>query len=49
MECHENTQLVKLSDDFCNIVDSENALIESIFPNIRDSYSDHQWLRERAI
>lgn len=46
---HENTQLIKLPENFCNIVDSKNALIESVFPNIRDNYRNYQWLSERAI
>jgi len=49
IECYENTQLIELRENFCSIVDSKNALIESVFPNIRDNYSNHQWLFERAI
>jgi len=30
MECHENTQLIKFPKNVCNIVNSKNALIESI-------------------
>jgi len=49
IKCHENTQLIKLLENVCNIVDSINALIESVFPNVRDNYSKHLWLGERAI
>jgi len=37
MESHENTQLIKLLEHFCNVVDLTNALIENVFPNIRDN------------
>jgi len=42
LECHKNTQLIKMPENVCNIVDSKSALIESVFPNIRDNYSNHQ-------
>jgi len=47
-ESFENSQFIKLPKNFCNIVNS-NALIESVFLNIRDNYSSHQWFCERAI
>jgi len=49
MECHENTQLIKLPENFCNIVDLKNSLIASVFPNICDNYNNHQWIGERVI
>jgi len=41
IEFYENKQLIKLPENFRDIVDSSNALIESIFPYIRDNYSNH--------
>ncbi|XP_036339810.1 uncharacterized protein LOC118749148 [Rhagoletis pomonella] len=46
---HENTGCIKLFTDFCTIVDSQNALIDRIFPDVRTQYINHAWLAERAI
>lgn len=44
-----NSQLIALPTDFCTIKATKNELIESIFPNIRQRYLDHEWVSERAI
>lgn len=46
---HEDTQCIRISDNFCIIVDSRKALIDSVFPNISEQYKNHSWLAERAI
>lgn len=46
---HGNTQYIKLPDNFCNILATKYALIESIFPDLRTNYINHAWLREQAI
>ncbi|XP_017464463.1 PREDICTED: uncharacterized protein LOC108369403 [Rhagoletis zephyria] len=46
---HENTGCIKLPTDFCTIVDSQNVLIDRIFPDVRTQYINHAWLAERAI
>jgi len=38
-----------LPEKFCDVFDSKNALIESVFPKTRVNYSNHQWLCERVI
>ena len=44
-----NTELISFPDNFCNIVDSLEALKNSVFPNIQNHFNDHKWLCERAI
>jgi ATP-dependent DNA helicase PIF1 len=44
-----NTGLISFPDKFCNIVDSIEALKNSVFPNIQNHFNDHKWLCERAI
>ncbi|GFU94210.1 ATP-dependent DNA helicase [Trichonephila clavipes] len=46
---HENTGCIKLSTDSCTIINSQNALIGQIFPDIHTQYLNHEWLAERAI
>ncbi|XP_033231613.1 uncharacterized protein LOC117182622 [Belonocnema kinseyi] len=46
---HENTECIKLPTDFCIIINSQNALIDQIFPDIDTQYLNHEWLTERAI
>ncbi|GBP76087.1 hypothetical protein EVAR_46955_1 [Eumeta japonica] len=46
---HGDTQCIKLLDNLCNMVNTKNALIESIFPNLQANYINHAWLPERAI
>lgn len=40
---------IKLQADFCTIIDSQDALIDQIFPDVRRQYANHGWLAERAI
>lgn len=49
MLMHGNTQRIKLPNNFCNLVATKDALIESIFPDLRGNYVNHAWLRVRAI
>ena len=44
-----NTGLISFLDHFCNIVDSIEALKNSVFPNIQNHFNDHKRLCERAI
>ena len=46
---HENTGCIKLPTDFCTIVDSQNAVIDRIFPEVRTKFTNHVWLAERFI
>lgn len=46
---HGDTQYIKLPENFCNMVNTKDALIESIFPHLQANYINHAWLRERAI
>ena len=45
----ESTGCITLPTDFCTLVDSQNALIECIFPNIHIQYTNHEWLVKRVI
>ncbi|PIM96964.1 DNA helicase [Handroanthus impetiginosus] len=49
VDVHENTGCIKLPTDFCTIINSQNALIDQIFPDINTRYLNHEWLAERAI
>nr|XP_046472567.1 uncharacterized protein LOC124214346 [Neodiprion pinetum] len=40
---------IKLQADFCTVIDSQDALIDQIFPDVRRQYANHGWLAERAI
>jgi len=46
---HENTGCIKLLTDFCTIINSQNYLIDQIFPNIHTQYLKPKWLAKRAI
>ncbi|XP_037948063.1 uncharacterized protein LOC119679656 [Teleopsis dalmanni] len=46
---HENTHFIKLPENGYKIVNSEEELIENVFPNIYQNYQNHQWLQSRAI
>jgi ATP-dependent DNA helicase PIF1 len=35
--------------DFCIIINSQDALIDQIFPNVHRKNTNHEWLAERAI
>jgi len=45
----DETRCIKLSTDFCTIIDSQDALIDQIFPNVHRQYTNHVWLAEGAI
>ncbi|XP_071036522.1 ATP-dependent DNA helicase PIF1-like [Parasteatoda tepidariorum] len=45
----DETGCVKLPDDLCTIIDSQDALINLIFPDVHTQYIHHEWLVERAI
>lgn len=45
----DKTGCVKLPTDFCTIVDSQDTLINKIFPDVHTQYLNHEWLAERAI
>ncbi|XP_029342163.1 uncharacterized protein LOC115033546 [Acyrthosiphon pisum] len=46
---HQNTQCIKLPDNFCNVVQTKNELIESVFLDILNNYLDQNWLSQRDI
>jgi hypothetical protein len=45
----DETGCIKLPTDFCTIIDSKDALIDQIFPNVYRQHTNHEWLAERAI
>jgi ATP-dependent DNA helicase PIF1 len=45
----DKTECIKLSTDFCTIIDTQDALIDQIFPNVHRKYANHEWLTEKAI
>lgn len=46
----DNTNgLITLPDNFCTIMQSQEELIDRVFPNIVQNYRNHDWLRERVI
>ncbi|XP_071033020.1 uncharacterized protein [Parasteatoda tepidariorum] len=45
----DETGCIKLPDDLCTIIDSQDALINLIFPDVYTQYIHHEWLAERAI
>ena len=44
-----NSGLINISGNFCNVVQSVEVLMNSVFPNIQTHLKNHQWLCERAI
>ncbi|XP_015925246.3 uncharacterized protein [Parasteatoda tepidariorum] len=46
---YEDTQYIRLPQNFCNMVPTKEELIKSIFPDLPHNYTNHAWLRERAI
>jgi hypothetical protein len=45
----DETRYIQLPIDFCTIIDSQDALIDQIFPNEHSPYTNHEWLAKRAI
>jgi ATP-dependent DNA helicase PIF1 len=45
----DKTGCIQLPTDFCIIIDSQDARIDQIFPNVHRQYKNHEWLAERAI
>nr|XP_042913409.1 uncharacterized protein LOC122273401 [Parasteatoda tepidariorum] len=45
----DETGCIKLLDDFCIIIDSQDALINLIFSDVHTQYIHHEWLAERTI
>jgi hypothetical protein len=45
----DETGYIQLSTNFCTIIDSQDAIIDQIFPNVHRQYTNHEWLAERAI
>jgi hypothetical protein len=45
----DKTGCIKLPTDSCTIIDSQDALIDQIFPNVHRQYTNHEWLAERTI
>jgi hypothetical protein len=43
------TECIQLPTDFYKIIDSQDVLIDQIFPNVHRQYKNHEWLAERAI
>jgi ATP-dependent DNA helicase PIF1 len=45
----DETGCIQLPTDFCTIIDSQDALIDQIFPKVHRQYTNHECLAERAI
>ncbi|XP_067936678.1 uncharacterized protein [Watersipora subatra] len=44
-----NNGLISLPDNCGFIVDTEDNLLQKVYPNIHENYLQHQWLKERVI
>ncbi|XP_067949830.1 uncharacterized protein [Watersipora subatra] len=44
-----NNGLISLPDNCGFIVDTENNLLQKVYPNIHENYLQHQWLKEGVI
>ncbi|XP_067945194.1 ATP-dependent DNA helicase pif1-like [Watersipora subatra] len=44
-----NNGLTSLPENCGFVVDSENNLLQKVYPNIHENYLQHQWLKERVI
>jgi hypothetical protein len=49
VQCDPSTGCITFSADFCSQVQSVVDLLDNVFPNIENNYSQTQWLCERAI
>ncbi|KFM58608.1 hypothetical protein X975_17487, partial [Stegodyphus mimosarum] len=45
----DETGCIKLPTDFCTIINSQDALIDQIFPYVHTQYINHEWLAAKAI
>jgi ATP-dependent DNA helicase PIF1 len=45
----DETGCIQLPTYFCTIFDSQDALIDQIFPYVHRQYTNHEWLAERTI
>jgi hypothetical protein len=45
----DETGCIKLPNDFCTIIYSQDALIDQICSSVHRQYTNHEWLAERAI
>ncbi|GBP51659.1 hypothetical protein EVAR_48282_1 [Eumeta japonica] len=43
------SNLIKLATDFCHFTDSRQELIQRVFPDTEQHFSNHNWPSERAI
>jgi hypothetical protein len=43
------TGCIQLPTDFCTTIESQDVLIDQIFPNVHRKNTNHEWLTERAI
>ncbi|XP_063993665.1 uncharacterized protein LOC135171207 [Diachasmimorpha longicaudata] len=49
IEFQPNMQCIKLPDSFSTVLQEKNELIQSVLPNIRNKYLNHNWLSDRVI
>ncbi|XP_055612030.1 ATP-dependent DNA helicase pif1-like [Uranotaenia lowii] len=45
----DQTNQITFPRNFCKMMNSKDELIASVFPDIENSYKNHEWLSERAI
>ncbi|EYB87952.1 hypothetical protein Y032_0254g286 [Ancylostoma ceylanicum] len=43
------TDLISFPSNFCNVVASLEELVNNVFPDIRENFTNHQWLCDRAV
>ena len=49
IQLYEDTQYIRLPENFFIMVATKDELIKSIFPDLRHNHANRAWLRERAI
>jgi hypothetical protein len=45
----DEMRCIKLPTDFCTIIESQDTLIDQIFPNVLKQYTNYKWLAVRTI